>query len=65
MGSGANAFSYLVQRGDYLIDAPLTYYSRIHIGHVARLRNGRYRIQPSGTGSMRMLLTKARAAPIP
>jgi hypothetical protein len=29
MGSGANAFSYLVQRGDYLFEAPLTYYSRI------------------------------------
>ncbi len=30
MGSGANAFAYLVQRGDYLFEAPLTYYSRVH-----------------------------------
>ena len=28
MGSGANGFSCIVQRGDYLFEAPLSYYSR-------------------------------------
>ena len=28
VGTGANGFSYLVQRGDYLFQAPLSFYSR-------------------------------------
>ncbi len=66
MGSGANAFSYVVQRGEYLFEAPLTYYSRILLAHpqmgpVARLRSGRYRIQPSDTGSMCLLPQRTAA----
>jgi hypothetical protein len=28
LGAGENGFSYVVRRGDYLVEAPLTYYSR-------------------------------------
>jgi hypothetical protein len=61
MGSGANAFSYLVQRGEYLFEAPLTYYSRIRKWDLSP-GCGRYRIQPSDTCSMCLLPQRTASA---
>ena len=38
MGAGSEGMAYIVQKGNYLFEAPLSFYTRPKMGVVARLR---------------------------